>query len=104
MNPPKDAWALFLDYDALNIFTGEWHQTCMKGGYTGTPCKTSYAPGDLDVQCTVHNGLTEAIQIATEAEIVMGVVGLDLSQETGRQAFAKLIFKEFNQGGRLPMT
>ncbi|KAJ4970637.1 hypothetical protein NE237_003736 [Protea cynaroides] len=106
-NPLKDAWALFPDQDALNIFTGEWipnpkapyytnlsgwashkHQTCMKCGYTCTPCdlksyfegikeyieKPSYAPGGIDIQCTIHKGLTEAIKIATEAEVVMVVL------------------------------
>ncbi|KAJ4958589.1 hypothetical protein NE237_025700 [Protea cynaroides] len=132
-NLPKDAWALFLDHDALNIFTGEWipnpetpyytnlscrashkHQTCMTCGYIGTPCdpksyfkglkeyieKASCATGCLNMQCTVHNG--QAIQIAKEADVVMVVVGLDLSQETDGQALAKLI--EFNPSGRLPMT
>ncbi|KAJ4961994.1 hypothetical protein NE237_021904 [Protea cynaroides] len=136
-NPLKDAWALFLDQDALNIFTREWilnpkapyymnlsgwtthkHQTCMKCGYTGTPCdlksyfegikeyieKPSYAPGSLDIQCAVHNGHTKAIQIATEAEVVMVVAGLDLSQEIGGQVLAMLLFGEFNPRGRLPMT
>ncbi|KAJ4965724.1 hypothetical protein NE237_017573 [Protea cynaroides] len=65
------------------------------GGYTGTPCdpksyfeglkeyieKISYAPGCLDIECTVHNGLTEALRIAKEADVVMVVAGLDLSQE-----------------------
>ncbi|KAJ4949803.1 hypothetical protein NE237_032663 [Protea cynaroides] len=69
-------------YMNLSGWASHKRQTCMKGGYRGTPVaksyfegikeyieKTSYAPGDLDVQCTVHNGLTEAIQIATEAEL-----------------------------------
>ncbi|XP_043709942.1 probable beta-D-xylosidase 6 [Telopea speciosissima] len=76
------------------------------GGYTGTPCnpisyfeglkeyieKTSYAPGCLDIQCTVHNGLTEAIQNAKEADVVIVVVGLDLSQENEeRDRFSLLL-------------
>ncbi|KAK3012608.1 hypothetical protein RJ639_009608 [Escallonia herrerae] len=66
------------------------------GGYTGVPCspmsileglqtyvkQTSYAAGCVDIPCNSTDGFTEALSIATEAEVVIVVAGLDLSQET----------------------
>ncbi|XP_010527498.1 PREDICTED: probable beta-D-xylosidase 6 [Tarenaya hassleriana] len=66
------------------------------GGYTGKPCepktlfhgllefvrKTSYAAGCPDVSCDSGTGFAEALSIAKEADIVVVVAGLDLSQET----------------------
>ncbi|KAK9284290.1 hypothetical protein L1049_023460 [Liquidambar formosana] len=68
----------------------------MGGGYTGIPCnpkslfegvqeyvkKTSYAAGCLDVPCNSDAGFDEAVLIAKEADYVIVVAGLDLSQET----------------------
>ncbi|PSS30636.1 Beta-D-xylosidase [Actinidia chinensis var. chinensis] len=73
------------------------NRTDLGGGYTGVPCnpkslldafptygkKTSYAAGCLDgVPCTSNAGFIEAVSIAKEADFVIVVVGLDLSQET----------------------
>ncbi|KAM7524300.1 hypothetical protein LguiA_014202 [Lonicera macranthoides] len=68
----------------------------MGGGYTGIPCnpksifegletyvkKISYAAGCLDVPCKSDAGFVEALSIAKEADYVIVVAGLDLSQET----------------------
>lgn len=68
----------------------------MGGGYTGVPCspkslfeglkdyikKTSYAPGCFDVRCDSDAGFIEAIHTAKEADFVIVVAGLDLTQET----------------------
>ncbi|PSR87864.1 Beta-D-xylosidase [Actinidia chinensis var. chinensis] len=73
------------------------NRTDLGGGYTGVPCnpknlldafpayvkKTSYAAGCLDgVPCTSNAGFMEAVSIAEEADFVIVVAGLDLSQET----------------------
>lgn len=66
------------------------------GGYTGVPCnpksifdgiqayaqKTTYASGCPDVTCNSTSGFKEALSIAREADFVIVVAGLDLSQET----------------------
>ncbi|XP_076958028.1 putative beta-D-xylosidase 6 [Bidens hawaiensis] len=66
------------------------------GGYTGVPCsptsifeglkqyikKTTYSPGCLDVACTNNTGFSEAVSISREADYVIVVAGLDLTQET----------------------
>ncbi|OVA10053.1 Glycoside hydrolase [Macleaya cordata] len=66
------------------------------GGYTGVPCNpksfveglqayikhTTYVPGCPDVPCSSSDGFGEAIRIAKEADVVVLIVGLDLSQET----------------------
>ncbi|XP_017215791.1 probable beta-D-xylosidase 6 [Daucus carota subsp. sativus] len=68
----------------------------MGGGYTGIPCSpksifeglqayvknVNYAPGCLAVSCESTSGFEEAISIAKDADIVVIVAGLDLSQET----------------------
>ncbi|CAK9155654.1 unnamed protein product [Ilex paraguariensis] len=65
------------------------------GDYTGVPCnqksivqelqeymqKTSCAIGCPDIACNTSNGFMEALSIAEEAEVVIVVAGLDLSQE-----------------------
>ncbi|KAA8546645.1 hypothetical protein F0562_003124 [Nyssa sinensis] len=73
------------------------NETKLGGGYTGVPCKpeslldgiqayvkkTSYASGCLDgVPCSSNTGFMEAVSIARDAEFVILVAGLDLSQET----------------------
>ncbi|GMP27555.1 hypothetical protein CsSME_00003487 [Camellia sinensis var. sinensis] len=73
------------------------NSTQLGGGYTGVPCspkslldafqayakKTSYAAGCLDgVPCYSNAGFIEALSIAKEADFVIVVAGLDLSQET----------------------
>ncbi|KAI7739360.1 hypothetical protein M8C21_010703 [Ambrosia artemisiifolia] len=66
------------------------------GGYTGVPCsptsiveglkryvkKTTFSSGCLDVACTSNAGFAEAVSISQEADFVIVVAGLDLSQET----------------------
>ncbi|KAF5463181.1 hypothetical protein F2P56_019117 [Juglans regia] len=66
------------------------------GGYTGVPCnpkslferfqayikKTSYAAGCFNVSCDYDDGFDEAIHTVKEADFVIVVAGLDLSQET----------------------
>ncbi|KAK1351654.1 putative beta-D-xylosidase 6 [Heracleum sosnowskyi] len=68
----------------------------MGGGYTGIPCSpksifeglqayvknVNYAPGCLAVPCESTSGFNEAISIAKDADVVVIVAGLDLSQET----------------------
>ncbi|KAF5747304.1 beta-D-xylosidase 6 isoform X2 [Tripterygium wilfordii] len=68
----------------------------MGGGYSGNPCepkslfegikayveKTYHAAGCSDVACNSNVGFKEAIVIAEESDIVIIVMGLDLSQET----------------------
>ncbi|KAH7566781.1 hypothetical protein JRO89_XS08G0234100 [Xanthoceras sorbifolium] len=77
----------------------------MGGGYTGVPCspksffkglqdyikKTSYASGCSDVPCNSDAGFNEAIDTAKEADFVIVVVGLDLSQETEDQDRVNLL-------------
>ncbi|XP_047325301.1 probable beta-D-xylosidase 6 [Impatiens glandulifera] len=72
------------------------NQTELGGGYTGIPCeprsivdgmqryvkKTTYASGCVDVSCATKAGFSEALSVAKESELVVIVVGLDLSQET----------------------
>lgn len=66
------------------------------GGYTGIPCdpksfmdglqayevNTTYIPGCLDIPCSSADKFAEAVQIAKEADVVIAIFGLDLSQET----------------------
>ncbi|MCL7049567.1 hypothetical protein MKW94_028992 [Papaver nudicaule] len=66
------------------------------GGYTGIPCKpksftdgfqayevnTTFVSGCLDISCSSTDGFAEAVQIAKEADVVIAILGLDLSQET----------------------
>ncbi|KAL8217830.1 hypothetical protein R6Q57_021203 [Mikania cordata] len=66
------------------------------GGYTGLPCsptsiveglkryvkKTTYASGCPDVACTSNAGFAEALSVIKEADYVIVVAGLDLTQET----------------------
>ncbi|KAI3883598.1 hypothetical protein MKX03_016280 [Papaver bracteatum] len=66
------------------------------GGYTGIPCdpksfmdgfqayevNTTYVPGCLDIPCSSADKFAEAVQIAKEADVVIAIFGLDLSQET----------------------
>ncbi|XP_077214415.1 putative beta-D-xylosidase 6 [Tasmannia lanceolata] len=66
------------------------------GGYTGIPCNpkslleghrdyirdTSFATGCLNVSCDSKDGFKEAIHVAKEADVIVVVMGLDLSQET----------------------
>ncbi|KAK9097042.1 hypothetical protein Sjap_022539 [Stephania japonica] len=66
------------------------------GGYSGIPCnswsflegfesfveKVSYTAGCIDVPCRSSDGFKEAVHIAKEADVVIVVAGLDLSQET----------------------
>ncbi|CAI9110551.1 OLC1v1010600C1 [Oldenlandia corymbosa var. corymbosa] len=68
----------------------------INGDYTGYSCnpvtilqgmqkyvkKTFYASGCQDVSCNSSEGIQEAVSIAREAQYVILVVGLDLSQET----------------------
>lgn len=44
--------------------------------------KTTYAAGCFNVSCDYDDGFHEAIHTAKEADFVIVVVGLDLSQET----------------------
>lgn len=66
------------------------------GGYIGVPCspksiidgfkkyikKTSHSSGCVDVACASNSKFPEAISISKEAEFVIIVAGIDLSQET----------------------
>ncbi|GMH25277.1 hypothetical protein Nepgr_027120 [Nepenthes gracilis] len=66
------------------------------GGYSGVPCEpisyfdglqkyvqnTSYVDGCLDIPCVFTSEFDEAVQLAKQADYVIVVVGLDLSQET----------------------
>ncbi|XP_071709930.1 probable beta-D-xylosidase 6 [Rutidosis leptorrhynchoides] len=70
--------------------------TDLGGGYTGVPCnptsiveglkkyvkKTIYASGCFNVSCTSKDGFAKAVSISKEADYVIVVVGLDLTQET----------------------
>ncbi|XP_059293437.1 probable beta-D-xylosidase 6 isoform X1 [Lycium ferocissimum] len=70
--------------------------SCPGGTYSGVPCKlnsiregfhghvnrTLHADGCLDVGCNSTAGFQDAISIAKEADYVLVVAGLDLSQET----------------------
>lgn len=69
--------------------------TKLGGGYTGIPCseksllngfqdyieKTSYATGCFDMSCDSDAGFDEVIGCAKEADYVVVVAGIDLSQE-----------------------
>ncbi|TMW99366.1 hypothetical protein EJD97_002668 [Solanum chilense] len=91
----------FLPLDKRSISTlaivGPMANVSSPGGtYTGVPCKlksirdgfhrhinrTLYAAGCLDVGCNSTAGFPDAISIAKEADYVIVVAGLDLSQET----------------------
>lgn len=66
------------------------------GGYIGVPCnpasiidgfkkyikKTTHSFGCLDVSCTSNVGFPEAISVSKEADFVIVVAGIDLTQET----------------------
>lgn len=66
------------------------------GGYTGIPCnpesllkghqayieKIHYATGCPNITCDSDTGFKEAVHMASKADVVVAVVGLDLSQET----------------------
>ncbi|KAK1299665.1 putative beta-D-xylosidase 6 [Acorus calamus] len=66
------------------------------GGYSGVPCnpislfeglqayaeRASYAYGCLDIACQTEHGFKEAIHIARNADVVVVVAGIDLTQET----------------------
>ncbi|KAK1323137.1 putative beta-D-xylosidase 6 [Acorus calamus] len=66
------------------------------GGYSGVPCnpislfeglqayveRASYASGCLDIACQTEHGFKEAIHIARNADVVVVVAGIDLTQET----------------------
>ncbi|XP_020260446.1 probable beta-D-xylosidase 6 isoform X1 [Asparagus officinalis] len=66
------------------------------GGYSGIPCnprsffdglqayipKTSFATGCNDVPCESDDGFEDAIRVAREAEVVVVVAGLNLTEET----------------------
>lgn len=43
---------------------------------------TTYIPGCLDIPCSSADKFAEAVQIAKEADVVIAIFGLDLSQET----------------------
>ncbi|XP_055802869.1 probable beta-D-xylosidase 6 [Solanum dulcamara] len=91
----------FLPLDKRSISTlaiiGPMANVSSPGGtYTGVPCKlksiregfhshinrTLHAAGCLDVGCNSTAGFPDAISIAKEADYVIIVAGLDLSQET----------------------
>ncbi|MQL87578.1 hypothetical protein Taro_020122 [Colocasia esculenta] len=71
------------------------NSTTIGGGYTGTPCnpksiydglqafvrQASFASGCLDVPCVDDHGFDEAVRIAREADAVVVVAGIDLTQE-----------------------
>ncbi|KAJ9562475.1 hypothetical protein OSB04_007635 [Centaurea solstitialis] len=76
------------------------------GGYIGVPCsptsiveglkqyvkKTTHASGCLDVSCNSNAGFLEAVSISKEADFVIIVAGIDLSQETeDRDRFSLLL-------------
>lgn len=84
--------------------------TALGGGYSGVPCnpksifyafsayskKTSYAAGCLDgVPCTSNAGFTEAVSIAKEADFVIIVAGLDLTQEAEERDRYSLLMPGF---------
>ncbi|KAG5528149.1 hypothetical protein RHGRI_028926 [Rhododendron griersonianum] len=84
--------------------------TALGGGYSGVPCnpksifyafsayskKTSYAAGCLDgVPCTSNAGFTEAVSIAKEANFVIIVAGLDLTQEAEERDRYSLLMPGF---------
>ncbi|KAL2551702.1 putative beta-D-xylosidase 6 [Forsythia ovata] len=72
------------------------NSTNLGGGYTGVPCELKsilegfqehveniyYAAGCKDIPCNSSSSFAEALSIAREAEYVIVVAGLDLSQET----------------------
>lgn len=91
----------FLPLDKRSISTlaivGPMANVSSPGGtYTGVPCKlksihegfrrhinrTLHAAGCLDVGCNSTAGFLDSISIAKEADYVIVVAGLDLSQET----------------------
>ncbi|KAM0062877.1 putative glycosidase [Helianthus debilis subsp. tardiflorus] len=76
------------------------------GGYTGVPCsptsiveglkryvtKTTFSSGCLDIACTSNAGFAEAVSISKQADFVIVVAGLDLTQETeDRDRFSLLL-------------
>ena len=75
-------------------------------GFIGIPCtskslldgfqesvkETSYATGCLNVSCESDTGFEEAIGIAKEADYVVMILGIDLTQETeDRDRFSLLL-------------
>ncbi|KAK9670139.1 hypothetical protein RND81_13G180300 [Saponaria officinalis] len=85
------------DVSSLAIIgPGANNSSQLGGGYSGIPCsaktyvdglqmyikQASYAVGCLDVACESDSMFAEAISMAREADYVILVVGLDLSQET----------------------
>ncbi|KAJ6854161.1 putative beta-D-xylosidase 6 [Iris pallida] len=82
---------------SLAIIGPAANDTSILGGdYTGVPCNpksffeglkpyapsTSFAAGCLDVPCQTEDGFEEAISVAREAEFVIVVAGLNLTEET----------------------
>ncbi|KAE8010456.1 hypothetical protein FH972_006827 [Carpinus fangiana] len=77
----------------------------LNGGYTGVPCypksiyerfqvhikKTSFVDGCFNVSCDSDDGFDEAVATAKEADFVIIVAGLDLSQETEDQDRVSLL-------------
>ncbi|KAG7966629.1 hypothetical protein I3843_08G058400 [Carya illinoinensis] len=74
------------------------------GDYTGVPCnptslfeglqhyiKTNYASGCGDTRCDSSKGFAEAVRISREADAVVVVAGLDLSQEDEGRDRASLL-------------
>nr|XP_043616232.1 probable beta-D-xylosidase 6 [Erigeron canadensis] len=69
--------------------------TDLGGGYSGIPCsptsmveglkkyvdKTTHSSGCLDVACTSNARFAEAVSISQKSDVVILVVGLDLTQE-----------------------
>ncbi|XP_020584048.1 probable beta-D-xylosidase 6 [Phalaenopsis equestris] len=66
------------------------------GGYSGVPCDpktlldglrefvpdTAFAAGCANTSCVIADGLKEAVQVAQAAEVVVVIVGLNLTEET----------------------
>ncbi|XP_072987195.1 probable beta-D-xylosidase 6 [Typha latifolia] len=82
---------------SLAIIGPAANDTSILGGdYTGVPCdpisflngvqayvpKTLFATGCVDVPCNSTDGFDEAINIAREADVVVVVAGLNLTEET----------------------
>ncbi|PKA51026.1 putative beta-D-xylosidase 6 [Apostasia shenzhenica] len=109
------------------------------GGYSGVPCapktlldglrdylpETSFSAGCANTSCVNSDGFRKAVRLAAEADVVVVVAGLNLTEETedhdrdpriasiiwigypgevGGQVVAEALFGDFNPGGRLPMT
>ncbi|KAK4477410.1 hypothetical protein RD792_016631 [Penstemon davidsonii] len=84
------------DVSSLAIIGPLANSIDLGGGYTGVPCNPTsiiegvkeyvnniyHAAGCQDVPCNSSNHFAEAISIAKQAEYVIIVAGLDLSQET----------------------